>query len=188
MGFKSSAREDATFHSTFISHTQIGGKLENILNKLPKKCTVHVLHQIYVCTSDHWRRLQHIFRCFRTKTRHAAGRMKPFRKGHVMCRILSIKWDCFLICFVQNIRYIVGTSDVTTISNDLYCFTILGSTSIVIVYTAWSNTYSEIGPEVTLQPLMTSCAKDYKGHSLMQTSFTEPPSTMLDGCAGLFIL
>ena len=27
MGFKSSAREDATFHSTFISHTHIGGKL-----------------------------------------------------------------------------------------------------------------------------------------------------------------
>ena len=34
MGFKSSAWDDATFHSTFISHTQIGGKLENILNKL----------------------------------------------------------------------------------------------------------------------------------------------------------
>ena len=27
-----------------------------------------------------------------------------------------------------------------------------------------------------LQPLMTSCAKDCKGHSLMQTSFTEPPN------------
>ena len=51
--FKSSAREDATFHSTFISHTQIGGKLENILSKLLKKCTVHVLHQNDVPTSDH---------------------------------------------------------------------------------------------------------------------------------------
>ena len=47
-GFKSSAQEDATFHSTFISHTQIGGKLENILSKLLKKRTVHVLHQIPV--------------------------------------------------------------------------------------------------------------------------------------------
>ena len=28
-GFKSSAREDATFHSSYISHSQIGGKLEN---------------------------------------------------------------------------------------------------------------------------------------------------------------
>ena len=28
------------------------------------------------------------------------------------------KKDCFLICFVQNIRYLVGTSDMTTISND----------------------------------------------------------------------
>ena len=53
MGFKSSAQEDATFHSTFISHTQIGGKLENNLNKLLKKRTVHVLHQTTVPTSDH---------------------------------------------------------------------------------------------------------------------------------------
>ena len=54
-----------------------------------------------------------------SKQRHAAGRMKSFRKGHVTCRMLSIKRDCFLVCFVQNIRYLVGTSDVTTISNDL---------------------------------------------------------------------
>ena len=39
--------------------------------------------------------------------------------------------------------------------------------------------YSEIGPEVTLRPLATSCAKDYKGHSLVQTSFTEPPNSYL---------
>ena len=116
MGFKSSGRDDATFHSPFISHTQIGGKLENILNKLLKKLTVHVLHQIQVCMLDHWRRLQHTFWCFRTKTRHAAGRMKSFRKGHVMCRMLSIKKETAFFCFVQNIRYLVGTSDVTTTS------------------------------------------------------------------------
>ena len=53
-GFKSSTQEDAIFHSTIISHSQIGRKLENILNKLLKKCTVHVLHQIHVtCTSHH---------------------------------------------------------------------------------------------------------------------------------------
>ena len=46
------------------------------------------------------------------------------------------------------------------------------------LYTAWSNAYSEIGPEVRLRPLATSCAKDYKGHSLMQTSFTEPPNRL----------
>ena len=45
-GFKSSAREDATLDSTFISHTQIGGKLENILNKFLKKRTD--------LTSDSW--------------------------------------------------------------------------------------------------------------------------------------
>ena len=38
------------------------------------------------------------------------------------------------------------------------------------------NAYSEIGPEVTLPPLAISCAKDYKGYSLVQTSFTEPPN------------
>ena len=42
-----------------------------------------------------------------------------------------------------------------------------------LLYTVWSNASTEIRPEVTLRPLMTSCAKDYKGHSLMQTSFTE---------------
>ena len=31
-------------------------------------------------------------------------------------------------------------------------------------------------PEMTLQPLATSCAKDYKQHSLLQTSFTELPN------------
>ena len=34
----------------------------------------------------------------------------------------------------------------------------------------------EIGLEVTLRPLATSCVNDYKGHSLVQTSFTEPPN------------
>ena len=51
-GFKSSAWEDAIFHSTFISHTQIGGRLENNLNELLKKCTVHVLHQTTVDCTD----------------------------------------------------------------------------------------------------------------------------------------
>ena len=53
MVFKSLAQEDATFQSTSILHTQISGKLENILNKLLKKRTVYVLHQIDVSTSDH---------------------------------------------------------------------------------------------------------------------------------------
>ena len=41
---------------------------------------------------------------------------------------------------------------------------------IIIIY------YSEISPEVTLRPPSTSCAKDYKGHSLVQITFTEPPN------------
>ena len=32
--------------------------------------------------------------------------------------VVDKKRDCFLVCFVQNIRYLVGTSDITTISND----------------------------------------------------------------------
>ena len=47
-----------------------------------------------------------------------------------------------------------------------------------LLYTAWSNAHSEISLEVMLQPLATSCTKDYKGHSLVQTSFTEPPNRL----------
>ena len=53
----------------------------------------------------------------------------------------------------------------------LYCFTILGSTSIVIhsmkqcLLRNWPRSDT-----------VTSCAKDYKGHSLVQASFTEPPN------------
>ena len=35
---------------------------------------------------------------------------------------------------------------------------------------------------MTLRPLMTACAKDYKGHSLVQTSFTEPPNILTVDC------
>ena len=100
-GFKSSAREDAIFHSTFISLTQISGKLENNLNKLQKKRTVHVLHQTTVPMSHHWRRLQHTFRCFRTKTCHAAGKMNALGKSHVTFRMLSIKKET-AFSFVLN--------------------------------------------------------------------------------------
>ena len=51
-----------------------------------------------------------------------------------------------------------------------------------LLYTARSNAYSETDSEVTLRPLVTSCAKDYKGHSLVQTSFTEPPNTQYAVC------
>ena len=86
------------------------------------KSAVHVLHQTTVPALDHWRRRQHTFRCFRTKTRHAAGKMKALRKGHVTFRMLSIR-KRLLSHFVQNIRYLVGMSDITTISNNRgkYC-------------------------------------------------------------------
>ena len=58
----------------------------------------------------------------------------------------------------------------------LVALVLLVNSGLNLLYTVWSNAYSEIGPEVTLQPHATSCAKDYKGHSLVQTSFIEPPN------------
>ena len=49
---------------------------------------------------------------------------------------------------------------------------------LLLLYTVCSNAYSEISLEVMLPPLVTSCVKDYKGHSLVQTSFTKPPNRM----------
>ena len=43
--------------------------------------------------------------------------MHSGRSGNVP-DVVDKKRDCFLVCFVQNIRYLVGTSDITTISND----------------------------------------------------------------------
>ena len=56
------------------------------------------------------------------------------------------------------------------------------TTSLWGVAAKWptrANTYSEIGLEVTLRPLATSCMKDYKGLSLVQTSLTELPNTVI---------
>ena len=61
----------------------------------------------------------------------------------------------------------------------LVALVLLVNSGLNLLYTVWSNAYSEIGPEVTLQPLETSCAKDYKGHPLVQTSLTELPNSEL---------
>ena len=52
-------------------------------------------------------------------------------------------------------------------------FAILGSTSIVIH--SVKQRLLRNRPGSALRPFATSCAKDYKGQSLVQTSFTEPP-------------
>ena len=80
-----------------------------------KKHRVHVLHQTAVPTSDNWRRLQHTFRCFRTKTCHAAGRMKSFRKGHVTFRMLSIKKRLLSPLFCT--KYSISCRDVRCYNN-----------------------------------------------------------------------
>ena len=56
----------------------------------------------------------------------------------------------------------------------LFCFAILGSSSTVIH--SVKQRLLRNRPRSALQPLVTSCAKDYKGHSLVQTIFTEPPN------------
>ena len=55
-----------------------------------------------------------------SEQRHAMRLGKWRHPGKVTCRsgCCWSKRDCFLVCFVQNIRYLVGTSDITTISND----------------------------------------------------------------------
>ena len=53
-----------------------------------------------------------------------------------------------------------------------YCFAILGSTSIVTHSVKQRLLGNQPGSDTA-----TSRAKDYKGHSLVQTSFIEPPNT-----------
>ena len=57
----------------------------------------------------------------------------------------------------------------------LYCFVILGSTSTFIH--SVKQRLLRNRPGSALRPLATSCAKDYKAHSLQQTSFAESPNS-----------
>ena len=59
----------------------------------------------------------------------------------------------------------------------LQCFAILGSTSTVIHNVKQHLLRNQ--PGSGLRPLATSYAKDYKAHSLQQTSFAESPNTLL---------
>ena len=58
----------------------------------------------------------------------------------------------------------------------LYCFAILGSTSTVIHRV--KQLLLRNWPGSALQPLVTSLLKDYKAHSLQQTSFAESPISL----------
>ena len=94
----------------FISYTQISGKFFSVNSRKSAQCMFYI-RLLYLCWTTEgdyntW-----------TKTHHAAGRMK-FRKGQRDVLDVVDKKECFLLCFVQNIQYLVGTSDVTTISNN----------------------------------------------------------------------
>ena len=85
--------------------------------------------------------------------------------------------DTFFFSILHHLSPVILTKGLKW---HFYCFAVVRSASIVIH--SVKNASSEIGPELTLRPLATSCAKDYKGHSLVQTSFTELPNTQ----GGLF--
>ena len=91
--------------------------------------------------------------------------MNSFRKGHVMCW-MSIKWDCFLVCFVQNITYLAGKSDVTTISNDqenilqTSCKTSLKKTWVLLC-----SANARIGTHVTFPVIPKRCCCFLVGQS-----------------------
>ena len=89
--------------------------------------------------------------------------------GKVTCRsgCCWSKRDCSLVCFVQNIRYLVGTSDITTISNDwgnilqISCKTLLKKTRVSLCSAnAW------IGTHVTFPVIPKRCC-----HFLVVQSF-----------------
>ena len=62
--------------------------------------------------------------------------------------VVDKKRDCFLICFVQNIRYLVGMSGITTISNDrgnilqILCKTLLKKQVSLCSANAWIGTHA----------------------------------------------
>ena len=66
-------------------------------------------------------------------------------------------------------------------------FPVIFATATVVTFVLLSNSrfnfhcYTQLEATPTQKsawkrPLATSCAKDYEGHSLVQTSFTEPPN------------
>ena len=85
------------------------------------------------------------------------------------------KKDCFLLCFVQNIRYHVGTSDVTIISNDqgnilqISCKTSLEKNWVLL----WSAN-AWIGTHATFLVILKRC-----GHFSVVQSFQFKFSTHL---------
>ena len=113
--FQISALEDATFHSTFISHTQIGGKLEINLSKLLKKRTVHVL------TSDHCTYVRPLkettthLSVFLNKDMPCSRENKALRKGHVTFRMLFIKKRLLSCLFCS--KYQISCRDVGYYNN-----------------------------------------------------------------------
>ena len=100
-------------YSRDILHTQISKKLENILNKLLKKLAVYVLHQIDVRplkdTTTH-------LSMFPNKEEWSRENELIQERSRDVPDVVDKNKTAF--SFVLYKRYLVGTSDVTTISND----------------------------------------------------------------------
>ena len=101
-------------YSRDILHTQISKKLENILNKLLKKLAVYVLHQIDVRplkdTTTH-------LSMFPNKEEWSRENELIQERSRDVPDVVD-KTRLLSCLFVQNITYLLGMSDVTTISND----------------------------------------------------------------------
>ena len=104
-------RENVTFHGTFISHTQIGWKLENILNKLLEKHTVHILHQTFYMY--YVRPLKnttiHLSMFLNKDTPCSRGNEVIQKKSRDMLDVVK-KRDCFLVCFVKILDILYNVS------------------------------------------------------------------------------
>ena len=81
-------------------------------------------------------------------------------RSHDVPDVVDKKETCFLVCFVQNIRHLVGTSDITTISNDrgnilqISCKTLLKKKQVSLCSAnAW------IGTHVTFPVILKRCCR-----------------------------
>ena len=86
-------------------------------------------------------------------------------------------------CFSMNLWfYGQPKNNAKTLFSTLHHFSlvIFATATVVALYTQHEPTPTQkLAQKWQLQPFTTSCTKDYKGHSLVQTSFTELPKKKL---------
>ena len=78
---------------------------------------MHVLHQTTVPTSDHWRRLQHTFRCFRTKTPCGQENEGTQKRSHDVPDVVDKKETAFSFVLYKILDILYFGRDVGYYSN-----------------------------------------------------------------------